>query len=272
MGAISCVSMMYGAPIPRRIPRRGVLYTRSVLSAPRLAAGAELGGCASSSRLNRRPVPTRWRDRHDRARPEPVQHDNPAQKPEPWMPSDRSRPPSRCRRSPGRQARQSCAGVDRRGRIRGAPGAPPRAPAGRPARRSERRRPPVGNSAPTTIFGWPDRRVADEPRVGVLRRAGVRIVGEAVSTSSAVPVLPATVTPGIAASTPVPNCTTATIICCTSPATCRLVTCTKWGRWCACTVGIGRRPPIAIVAATSVISSALACTLPWPIADEPTAS
>jgi hypothetical protein len=34
-----------------------------------------------------------------------------------------------------------------------------------------------------------------------------------VLASSAVPVLPATVTPGIAAAVPVPNWTTATIIC-----------------------------------------------------------
>ena len=74
-------------------------------------------------------------------------------------------------------------------------------------------------------------------------------VAVAVFWSSAVPVLPATVTPGIAAEVPVPYCTTATIICWTWPATCRLVTCTKWGGWCAWRVGIGRRPPIAIVAA-----------------------
>ena len=37
-------------------------------------------------------------------------------------------------------------------------------------------------------------------------------------------------------------------------------------------VGIGRLPPSAIVAPTSVISSAEASTIPWPIALEPTAS
>ena len=89
--------------------------------------------------------------------------------------------------------------------------------------------------------------------------------------SSAVPVLPATTTPGICAEVPVPYCTTATIICWTSWATLALVTRTKRGRWWASRVGIGRRPPIAIVAATSVISSGVACTRPCPIAEEPTA-
>ena len=50
------------------------------------------------------------------------------------------------------------------------------------------------------------------------------------------------------------------------------MTWTNRGRWCACRVGIGRRPPSAIVAATSVISSAEVSTLPWPIAEEPTSS
>ena len=95
--------------------------------------------------------------------------------------------------------------------------------------------------------------------------------GVVVFSSSAVPVLPATVTPGIWAAVPVPNATTAIIICCTSRATWRLVTRTNRGRWCASRVGIGSRPLIAIVAATSVISSALACTFPWPIAEDPTA-
>ncbi len=35
-------------------------------------------------------------------------------------------------------------------------------------------------------------------------------------------------------------------------------------------VGIGRLPPIEIVAPTSVISSAVLWTMPWPIAEEPT--
>ena len=34
-----------------------------------------------------------------------------------------------------------------------------------------------GNSAPTTIAGVADRRVADEPRVGVGRGVGVGVVG-----------------------------------------------------------------------------------------------
>ena len=89
--------------------------------------------------------------------------------------------------------------------------------------------------------------------------------------SSAVPVLPATWTPEICAEVPVPYCTTATIICWTSWATWALVTRTKRGRWWASRVGIGRRPPIAIVAATSVISRGVVCTRPCPIAEEPTA-
>ena len=40
------------------------------------------------------------------------------------------------------------------------------------------------------------------------------------------------------------------------------------GRW-AWSVGTGRRPPIAIVAPTSVISSGVARTSPCPIAEEP---
>ena len=43
MGAIAPVSMMHGAPIPRRMPRRGVLCTRSVLGAPGLGSGAGVG-------------------------------------------------------------------------------------------------------------------------------------------------------------------------------------------------------------------------------------
>ena len=38
------------------------------------------------------------------------------------------------------------------------------------------------------------------------------------------------------------------------------------------TLGVGRRPPSAIVAATVAISRGLACTMSWPIAVEPTAS
>ena len=95
--------------------------------------------------------------------------------------------------------------------------------------------------------------------------------GLAVSVSSAVPVLPATTTPGIWAAVPVPSCTTAIIICCTSCATRGLVTCTNCGFWSAASVGIGRFPPIAIVAATSAISSGVVSTSPCPIAEEPTA-
>ena len=137
---------------------------------------------------------------------------------------------------------------------------------------------------------WPPRRpapgTAPRPRPAACRRARTPRTTSRCSAgswrwgrwgrwccfSSAVPVLPATCTPGICADVPVPNSTTATISFCTSRAIRLDVTCTKRAGWWACSVGSGRRPPIAIVAATSVISSVLASTLPCPIADDPTAS
>ena len=94
--------------------------------------------------------------------------------------------------------------------------------------------------------------------------------------SSAVPVLPATVTPGIAAAVPVPSRTTPIIRRRTVWATdgCSSQRCRRRraGAAAEVKVGWGRRPPSAIVAATVAISSALACTSPWPIAVEPTSS
>ena len=84
--------------------------------------------------------------------------------------------------------------------------------------------------------------------------------------------MPATTTPGIAAAVPVPSLTTASIICCSSEATWGVVTRTNRGLASASSVGIGRRPPSAIVAATSVIVSGVACTRPWPIADGPSSA
>ena len=74
--------------------------------------------------------------------------------------------------------------------------------------------------------------------------------------SSAVPVLPATVTPLIAAEVPVPSRTTSIISRRTVRATLALVTCAPGGG-CASgvNVGLGRRPPSAIVAATIAICS-----------------
>src|SRR5207302_6906752 len=76
--------------------------------------------------------------------------------------------------------------------------------------------------------------------------------------SSAVPVLPATTTPGIAAAVPVPDRTTAIISRRTVRATellkARVARAGAPGR----KVGAGRRPSPAIVAAISAISSALA--------------
>ena len=48
-------------------------------------------------------------------------------------------------------------------------------------------------------------------------------------------------------------------------------TCVRFGGRPRSSVSRGRRPRPAIVAATHAICSAVACTLPWPIADEPTA-
>ena len=78
--------------------------------------------------------------------------------------------------------------------------------------------------------------------------------------SSAVPVLPATVTPGIAAAVPVPSRTTPIIsrriVCATDP----LITGTLAAGLPGRNVGRGRRPPSAIVAATLAISSGVAST------------
>ena len=93
--------------------------------------------------------------------------------------------------------------------------------------------------------------------------------------SSAVPVLPATVTPGIAAAVPVPSRTTPIIRLRTVRATDALLTNgppPRAGTALGSKVGWGRWPPSAIVAATVAISSALACTSPWPIAVEPMSS
>src|SRR3954452_18566626 len=93
----------------------------------------------------------------------------------------------------------------------------------------------------------------------------------AVETSSAVPVLPATVTPGIAAARPVPYWTTATIMSRTWPATLALTT-RRRTRLVPARCGVMRTPLLAIVAATDAICSGVALSVFWPIAAEPTAS
>ncbi len=73
-------------------------------------------------------------------------------------------------------------------------------------RRGSAAGPLIGEEGPADDPRRSHRGVADEPGVGVLGRAGARdCSGPAVSTSSAVPVLPATSTPGIWAAVPVPN-------------------------------------------------------------------
>src|SRR3954470_12551032 len=92
----------------------------------------------------------------------------------------------------------------------------------------------------------------------------------AVLTSSAVPVLPATWMPGIAAARPVPPLTTAIIMSRTWPATLALTTRLRGFRPPA-TQGLMRTPRLAIVCATDAIPSGVALSLFWPIADAPTA-
>src|SRR4051812_43909118 len=92
----------------------------------------------------------------------------------------------------------------------------------------------------------------------------------AVETSSAVPVLPATVTPGMAAALPVPYWTTAIIMSRTCEATLALTT-RCFFRLVPARGGSLRTPWLAIVAATEAICSGVALSVFWPIAAEPTA-
>src|SRR6201995_5000584 len=73
-----------------------------------------------------------------------------------------------------------------------------------------------------------------------------------LATSSAVPVLPATCTPGTAPAVPVPELTTAIIIWRTSPATLADTARLRW-RVVPATHGLMRTPPLPIVAATDAI-------------------
>src|SRR4051812_47461738 len=90
----------------------------------------------------------------------------------------------------------------------------------------------------------------------------------AVETSSAVPVLPATVTPGIAAALPVPYWTTAIIMSRTCRATFALTTRLR-SRFVPARCGFTRTPWLAIVAATEAICRGVALSVFWPIAVAP---
>src|ERR1700755_2680593 len=92
----------------------------------------------------------------------------------------------------------------------------------------------------------------------------------AVETRSAVAVLPAPWTPGIAAALPVPYWTTATIMSRTWPATFEETT-RRLTRLVPARCGLIRTPLLAIVAATEAICSGVALSVFWPIAAEPTA-
>ena len=70
------------------------------------------------------------------------------------------------------------------------------------------------------------------------------------------PVLPATVTPGIAAAVPVPSVITSVIISFIALATERGLTVVRCGEPESEKVGRGRRPPLPIVDATIAISRA----------------
>src|SRR3954471_18021228 len=102
----------------------------------------------------------------------------------------------------------------------------------------------------------------------VLRGSGA---ASAVGRSSAVPVLPATVTPGIAAAVPVPPRTTPIIMSRTWAATFAL-TARRRTRLAPARWGLTRTPWLAIVAPTEAMPSGVARSLFWPIALVPTAS
>ena len=92
-----------------------------------------------------------------------------------------------------------------------------------------------------------------------------------VLRSSAVPVLPATLTPGTAAPMPVPSVTTARMKRAITAAV-RVLAARVSLPWAPReSTGATRRPRRPMVAATVASSSGVASTLPWPIADEPTA-
>src|SRR3954452_22003497 len=92
---------------------------------------------------------------------------------------------------------------------------------------------------------------------GVAEGSGLTVV-----RSSAVPVLPATFTPGTEAAAPVPSVTTVRMKLLIVLATEALVAWVNLGAWPLRSVGVGRRPLLPIVAATIAICSGVASTLP----------
>src|SRR5262249_44883482 len=104
------------------------------------------------------------------------------------------------------------------------------------------------------------------------------------TSTSAVPVLPATSMPSSAAAVPVPSWTTLLIICPSSSAVdCFITRVTSWGlirvtvRPSGSTVllvrrGLTRTPPLAMVAATDAICSGVTASLSWPMAIRPTST
>ena len=99
---------------------------------------------------------------------------------------------------------------------------------------------------------------------------------------SAVPVLPATTTPGICACVPVPACTTSTIMFFSSPAVDGFVAVPQHvrvepldrpsrpaRRTCLISVGRISTPPFATAAATIAICSGVVSILSWPNASRP---
>ena len=145
--------------------------------------------------------------------------------------------------------------------------------------------PVATSSTPTATRGRARGREGGEPGVGVGRVVGAA-VGRArtpgcrasgvhvwVTASSAVPVLPATSTPGIARARRCRSGRPPTI----SRSTCARPRLDRAGRRAACRRAGGRGSAAAAArrARSSrrrcAICSAVACTRPWPIADEPTA-
>ena len=94
----------------------------------------------------------------------------------------------------------------------------------------------------------------------------------AVGTSSAVPVLPATATPGSAAAVPVPPRTTSSIMPRhLRPRRPRRTTRRRRTSWPRTSRGRARTPSVAIVAPTLAMASGVARSRSWPIALAPTA-
>ena len=157
-------------------------------------------------------------------------------------------------------------GVNRRvsGRAPSPTAARPAAPGGRSGPpRCPRSRPRRASPPPRPSASRPERR----------RRTRRRRPWDSVELgrSSAVPVLPATSTPGIAAAVPVPERTTPSIISRTCAATRALTTRRRRTLSLRTIRGRARRPRSAIVAPAAAICSGVARSRSWPMALAPTA-